>query len=513
MNSEEKTRRKFGQHFTSRQTFEEFILPHIRDRLFDYIWVDMYAGSGNLILPMLNHVPESKKIQFFKNHVYMFDVQKSWVTKCRRNATELGIPKNIAQKNIQVRNSLENPPDFLYELDKPIFHVTNPPYLYLGYIAKHEETQAYLRYFEDENDGYQDLYQIAMINDLRSGIKNLAYIIPSNFLYGNSVSRKFRKDFLKHYSVEHAYIFEKKIFENTGTNVIVGFFHKKERPSHAIQEFQGEKYSSTKEIRHLQPKKRKYRLIPKYKYRAGAEFEEFVERRKIKNPLKYHYYLKEKDIKENAGNERLTLIDANNYDGTQYVRITRKVSKKFAEIVRKNLLWVRTVDTGSWEGRAGLYRIDQHFDVDGILVTKNTYRTNPIQLFIEPPISPEIQLVLKDYVNVILQHLREVTDSEFMTTYKYSNHDYIRKYFGLRQLRKIIRTFPHNVLDDGLLEEFKEIVKKKDSEKILSFIDNLDDWDIKGLYVRSSFEIGDWARSSPTSKADVKGLPSIFDES
>lgn len=52
-------------------------------------------------------------------------------------------------------------------------------------------------YFSGPNNGYQDLYQIALINDLRNNIFNMIYIIPTNFLFGFSVSNKIRMDFLK----------------------------------------------------------------------------------------------------------------------------------------------------------------------------------------------------------------------------------------------------------------------------------------------------------------------------
>lgn len=90
----------------------------------------------------------------------------------------------------------------------------------------------------------------------------------------------------------------------------------------------------------------------------------------------------------------------------------------------------------------GLYKIRDIFDVDGLLVPKAKYRTHPIQLFIEPPLSVEDQILLKDYFNLILEFFREKTDSEFMTTYKYSKSEYTRKYLGLSQVKKLIQTFP-----------------------------------------------------------------------
>ena len=75
---------------------------------------------------------------------------------------------------------------------------------------KHKKTQKYLEYFQGVNDGYQDLYQLALINDLRKGVKKMAYIIPSNFLFGFSISNKIRDDFFPYYTIRKAFIFEKK---------------------------------------------------------------------------------------------------------------------------------------------------------------------------------------------------------------------------------------------------------------------------------------------------------------
>ena len=102
----------------------------------------------------------------------------------------------------------------------------------------------------------------------------------------------------------------------------------------------------------------------------------------------------------------------------------------------KGFYGIRTVDTGSCDGRAGLYLIKE-LGVDGI-ITEKPYRTHPIPIFFEPELTIEQQLKLKDDFNNCLEYLRELTDSEFMTTYKYSNSGYIRKYLGLTQVKRII---------------------------------------------------------------------------
>ncbi|MHA1647946.1 MAG: N-6 DNA methylase, partial [Promethearchaeota archaeon] len=87
-------------------------------------------------------------------------------------------------------------------------------------------------------------------------------------------------------------------------------------------------------------------------------------------------------------------------------------------------------------------------------------------------LSVEEQFLLKDYFNLTLEYLRnrDITDSEFMTTYKYSGANYTRKYLGLSQAKKLIETFPIRDLNKIQLEKFKEIIKLKDSLSLISFL-------------------------------------------
>jgi len=207
----EKIRREFGAHLTSIDIFKKFIFPEIKDLLYKYTWIDLFCGEGNLILPILEAIPKNKREDFFKEHIFLFDIQKEMVEKAIEKAKSYGIRQEVAKRNIQVRDTLQDYPDFRF-LKYPPYHITNPPYLYLGYIVKNSERN--LKYFFGPNEGYQDLYQIALINDLRYGLEKLIYIIPTNFLFGFSVSNKIRKDFLQVYTIKKAIIFEKKILNS-----------------------------------------------------------------------------------------------------------------------------------------------------------------------------------------------------------------------------------------------------------------------------------------------------------
>lgn len=460
-------RRSLGVHLTSKGIFKEYILPEIKEKLFNYLWVDLYAGEGNLILPILDEIPIKERLNFFEDHIYLFDVQPEMVVRCISNAVSYGIPIDIAKKNIAIRDNLESFPLFLKNKKFPVFHITNPPYLYLGYIRKHEETKIHLKHFIGINEGYQDLYQIAMINDLRNNVENIIYIIPTNFIFGAAVSNKFRKDFLKYFNILKMYIFETKIFEFTGTNICISFFRKKKLPKTEEQEFNGIKFKNkNKKL------ERWYHLIPKYKYRGGSEFDKFVQEKLASKPLKVIYYVQKHEMEKNLGDLPIEVIDTSNYISSNYLRIELKVNNAYHRRITSNILYVRTVDTGSYKGRAGLSIIRDDFDVDGVYVSGNTYRTSPIHIILEPEISKDDQILLKDYFNFVLEFFRKKLDSEFLTTYKYSKAEYTRKYLGLTQVRKIIETFPILSLNNDQKELIKKIIKDKNHDALLNFLTN-----------------------------------------
>lgn len=460
-----KHRRSLGIHLTSREIFLKYIFPEIEVKIWEKIWIDLYAGEGNLVLPILNSISSQKRIRFFKDHIYLFDILPEMVQKCINNAINYGIPIEIAKKNIQLRDNLESFPTFLKNEQFPLYHITNPPYLYLGYITKHKETHKYLKFFKGKNDGYQDLYQIAMINDLRNDIENLIYIIPSNFLFGASVSNKFRKDFLKYYNITKMKIFETKIFEYTGTNICIGFFKKKKKPKTENVEFKGIKIKKQNKLL-----EKKYILRPEFKYRAGSEFNEFLNEYSVQIPLKVRYYLLKKDIMKNKGYNEIFVIDANNYLNNEYKTQILHINEHLKKRIELNILYVRTVDTGSYDGRVGLGIISEDFNVNGILVSRNTYRTHPIQIFFEPTPTPNEQKLLRKYLNFILEVFREKLDSEFLTTYKYSKADYTRKYLGLTQVRRLIQTFPYSEINDDFNEKLNDLINNKDFNGILELL-------------------------------------------
>ena len=430
--AERKRIRSLGEHLTPTSVFTEFIMPKIESRIYEYIWIDLFAGEGNLILPILERIPVAERAEFFSRHIYLFDIQEKMVKKSIENAVNYGVPERLAESNITVQDTLDEYPYFLKKKTNSIFHVTNPPYLYIGYIAKNNGTDGKIKYFSGENRGLQDLYQIALMNDLRNHINQMIYIIPSNFIFGHSVSRMIRQAFLSKYDIKDAVIFEKRIFDKTGTNVAAFLFERSGQEKEAI------KFTALKINSSIQ---KKAYVLKKYNdYRAGSYFDEYVQKNR-KKLLTIHYYLKKKEIDQNHGEIEVTLLDSKEYNGEKYTKRKFSINESLYSKIKSNPIFLRTVDTGSENGRAGLYSIPDFFDTDGIYVDGNTYRTNPIQVFIEPRLSENQLSKVTQRFNRTLNRLREETDSEFMTTYKYTyNCKYTRKYLGLTQARAIMET-------------------------------------------------------------------------
>jgi len=462
---DELTRKIYGAYETPTWIFSKIILPHIKDVLWDYLWVDLYCGSGNLILPMLELIPESDRVVFFEEHVFLCDILPEMVQRARYRASNYGIPPDLASKRIVVRNTFEQYPiDIFKKSNTKIFHITNPPYLYIGYIVKNKQARFWLRYFAGLFRGLQDLYQLALAYDVVYDIDNLIYIIPTNFLYGSSGANKIRCLVFEKYLLKKVYIFEKQIFDYTGQHVGVFFFVRKKHPSHHPQTFEVLTFSDGSFRR------KTISVLPENKYRASTIFDEFVKKYKANLPLRVRYYLFEAELIKNKGKNKIIVIDSNKYIHGKYQKRIFYVNDKIYRKIKNNILFVKTVDGIKEDDRAGLYVIRDFFDADAIVVSRAPYRTHPIHLFLEPEIKPEQQILLMKYFNLLLNYFRRKTGGEFLTTYKYVDKDIVRKYLGLTQVRSLIETFPILCLDEKEKEIFKKLIDLGDAEKVIEFI-------------------------------------------
>ncbi|GAG65280.1 unnamed protein product, partial [marine sediment metagenome] len=166
----------------------------------------------------------------------------------------------------------------------------------------------------------------------------------------------------------------------------------------------------------------------------------------------------------------IKVIDANNYQNNEYKKLYLHINDKLKTKVESNILYIRTVDTGSYDGRVGLGFITEDFKVNGIYVSGNTYRTHPIHIFLEPTITQEDQKLLKYYFNFILETFREKLDSEFLTTYKYSDAEYTRKYLGLTQVRSLIETFPIIDMNSDDTVILNNLMNSKNFDSVILFL-------------------------------------------
>lgn len=419
--------RLFWQHLTNKDIFIKYIFPEIQQDLFNYSFVDYYAWEWNLILPILDWIDEDKRIEYFKKHIFLFEIQDDLVNKAIENAWNYWIPKEIAKQNIKQNDSLKNYPKISSNL--PIFHITNPPYLYIWYIKKHEETYHYLDYFKNDFSWLQDLYQLAMFQDIKNNISKNIYIIPSNFLFSASWTNKVRNWYLENYDIKKAIIFEEKIFDFTWQHVWILFFNKKENKNHNIQEFEAIKIN-------WYIKTRKFELTKENNYRWWSEFIDFCKKKAKKN-IDVDFYLMEENIFKNKGKNKIIWYDINNKKYKEYL-----VNDDFYKRIKENYLYIRTIDTWKNNGRIWLYDIREDYNADCIVITNwKTYRTYPIQIFLDT--KKEILLdELKKYFNKTLEDFREKYDSDFLTTFMYSeSSEYVRKFIGLTYTKQLIQTF------------------------------------------------------------------------
>ncbi len=215
---------------------------------------------------------------------------------------------------------------------------------------------------------------------------------------------------------------------------------------------------------------KKYSLSPQNFYRAGSKFDEFVSCFKSTLPLKIKFYLTLNEVEQNKGSKEVKLLDVNNFSNGYFRFNIYSVNEKLYKKIQNNPLFLRTLDTGSWNGRVGIYNVKETFGVDGIVVTKQKYRTHPIQIFITPELPLDDLFLLKNYFNLMLEYFRDITDSEFLTTFKYSNSDYVRKYLGLSQAKKLLETFPVHLMNPKKKKELRIMIEQKNVEGIKNIL-------------------------------------------
>ncbi|MHA1596092.1 MAG: N-6 DNA methylase, partial [Candidatus Asgardarchaeia archaeon] len=90
MNFDSEEREVYGAYYTPIRIFWDYILPEIKDVLWDHLWVDLFCGTGNLILPILVEIKPEDRIDFFREHILCFDIVPEMVELAIKNAVKLG---------------------------------------------------------------------------------------------------------------------------------------------------------------------------------------------------------------------------------------------------------------------------------------------------------------------------------------------------------------------------------------------------------------------------------------
>ena len=89
----------------------------------------------------------------------------------------------------------------------------------------------------------------------------------------------------------------------------------------------------------------------------------FLKKYRVANPLTVKYYLLREEVNKNKGKQEISVIDANKYENNEYKKLTLSVNEELKQKIESNILYVRTVDTGSRNGRVGLGLLEDDFNV------------------------------------------------------------------------------------------------------------------------------------------------------
>jgi hypothetical protein len=223
------------------------------------------------------------------------------------------------------------------------------------------------------------------------------------------------------FNLESIYIYKKKIFDDT--DITVTTFHNNLNNK-----------SNDKKIKFLGKDKNEindFTLTPN-----GNLCKEWEVIKTTKNKIKMSQgYTDTKIVK---GDEEVILLN------TKYKPEIFFITKEDKKKLQSNVLILRTTDTGTEQGKLGLYTIEELYnDKESIgLITKVSSRVYT-QLFFTN-LSIKEQLKLKDDFNTEINKLRNKYNSIFLTNYKNSSNGEQRKRISFKEvfslINKIIET-------------------------------------------------------------------------
>lgn len=397
---------RLGQHYSNEK---KLCLPYKKILLNNKnkIIVDPFVGKGHLIdfyLSMLSFDEQKEKL--LNGQVMGFDIDNENIDFiiCKYNE-KYNIDRKILEKYFQQRDSF---------LDDRIvdnsFILTNPPYLAKN-VCKKNYKEDFSKYYEVKYKQFNDHFEISI--NLYSQINGI-WIVPSNILSSTNMKNT-RKKII--FNLEEIYVYEKKMFDDTDISVCT-YFINKDIPD-----------TLKKDITFISNGEKKINYLLTENGNLCSEWE-YIQN--TKNILKITQGFI--DTKIQKGNNKCKLLDTS-YNIKECF-INDDQFKKLSE----NCLILRTTDTGSKDGKLGLYTISELWGEDKTdclgLITKISSRVYT-QIFFDG-MSIEEQMKLKDDFNQEINLLRGKYNSIFLTNYKNSSNEGQRKRISFAQVYNLI---------------------------------------------------------------------------
>jgi hypothetical protein len=410
----------YGVYRTPERVACETIYPMVARSMETHIVYDAFAGDGDLIFGLMRWLPDADaRARWFGAHAFLYDVRPEAVEHMRERAIALGVPKDIARERIRVRDTLAKPPQH----GENAIHITNPPWFYKGSLAKRPDAKdTWAHYFQ--HTSYVDVYQLAMGNDIRLGVREAVYIVPPNFLFGDAVASTIRREVFRYYTVPTIVYYAHPIFETTDQHALVVHMKRKPNPDDEPQEVELVYREPHRVLRYRE------RLSVANGYRAGAAFDEYVGDANRLAPHTVRWYLTWDEVLRRRGNNTVRLLEV-----SVYGIATADIDDELLAELRANPYFLRTLDSTNGR-RAGLYRVQDEYGVEGI-VAQRTHRTHPIQVRVYPPLPESYWDTVAEAFNATLERLRTQTRDGFMTCFRYGYSP--RRYLGLNQAARLLK--------------------------------------------------------------------------
>jgi len=292
---------------------------------------------------------------------------------------------------IFLRDSLQNPKEYKFVL-------TNPPYLYQNKMKNKNLLTS---------SKHTDLYQLSLekIMNSEEGIA----IVPVNFLCAEN-SKYIRELFLAKFEIKKANYFSEPVFEDTTYNVVVFYYKKKKRVAN--------KMAIDFKI-YPQNKCSKIILEQKYNWQIGGEF--LAKINACSNKLQIRR-LEEKDLQ--SGDCAIKAA----YNNLNQVR-KFYVSREFLSKIKKNIVILKAIDSGSEQGKICLEDI-RKYNLDALISIKTS--RHQIQLLFPETVSVREQEKIIELFNREMKEMRNRYHSLFMTNYRDKGRKRISFWFAYR---------------------------------------------------------------------------------